>query len=42
MPLRARGDGSQMSSYMETYTYDDAGNILTMCHEGDKGAPIPV
>lgn len=41
MPLRARGDGSQMSRYMETYTYDDAGNILTMCHEGVKGAPVP-
>lgn len=34
------GDGSQIYKYLETYVYDDAGNILSMRHEGVDNAPI--
>jgi RHS repeat-associated protein len=41
MAVQPLGDGSQMVKYLETYTYDDAGNILSMRHESVEGAHIP-
>jgi RHS repeat-associated protein len=32
------GDGNAMATYTETYTHDDAGNLLTMVHTVSSGA----
>ncbi|KAA8892865.1 virulence plasmid 65kDa B protein-domain-containing protein [Sphaerosporella brunnea] len=34
------GDGNQLCEYTETYTYDEAGNILTMRHAASDDAAV--